>query len=181
MAKIGIYSGVFDPVHDGHIAFARAAIASDKVDTVYFMLEVNPRRKHQVTDAVHRRAMLTAALQDELNLELLDASQPTLSVRDTLPWLTQQFGDADLCVMMGSDLFVYLQSWPDYQQLRRSVSFGVAVREGQTVDESKLTNTDWVIPSPLPTTSSSQIRVGASQHTPQAVRDYITTHRLYAY
>lgn len=178
-STVGIYSGVFDPVHDGHLAFARQAVVLGKVDVVYFMLEVNPRRKHLVTDASHRRAMLEAALRDEPNLSLLDSDQPTLSVHDTLPWLLKRFNGADLCVMMGSDLFVYLESWPDYPALRRAVSFGVATREGQGVDETKLSDKDWVIPSPLPLVASSLVRSGDHTHTPQAVRDYIRAHQLY--
>lgn len=180
MRKIGIYSGVFDPVHDGHIAFAEAAITQHKVESVYFMLEVNPRRKHSVTKTKHRLAMLELALRGKENLFVLSSNESQLSVADTLPFLTTRFPNAQLCLMMGSDLYNFVETWADYPLLRSTVSFGVAVRSGDTISETTLSDGDWVIASPLPSVSSSRIRSNASKDVPTEVGKYIESHRLYA-
>lgn len=180
MAIIGIYSGVFDPIHNGHIAFAEAAVRGGKVDSVYFMLEARPRRKHTVTETRHRLAMLEIALQGEENLFVLSPKEAQLSVAETLPFLTSQFPDANLCLMMGSDLYNFVETWPDYPLLRSEVSFGVAVRSGDTIKETALEDGDWVIASPQPSVSSSSIRNNASNDVPAAVGKYIETNKLYA-
>jgi nicotinate-nucleotide adenylyltransferase len=43
--NIGIYAGTFDPVHDGHIAFAKAAISKANLDKVVIVAEKEPYRK----------------------------------------------------------------------------------------------------------------------------------------
>lgn len=42
MSRIGIYSGSFNPVHAGHIAFALQALESANLKTIYFLPERRP-------------------------------------------------------------------------------------------------------------------------------------------
>jgi nicotinate-nucleotide adenylyltransferase len=179
MKTVGIYSGVFDPIHDGHIAFAEKALQLGKVDEVYFLLEAAPRRKRNVTPVQHRQAMLELALADKPKLDTLVLEQAQFSVVDTLPWLQSHFPDTQLCLLMGSDLFAFVETWPNYPLLRDAVSFGVAIREGGRVDRQKVSTNDWVIDSPLPAVSSSQIRSETSKQTPAGVLRYINTNKLY--
>jgi cytidyltransferase-like protein len=53
MKHIGIYPGSFDPVHEGHFAFAKAALETGRLDTVIFLPEMKPRGKPQVTPSNH--------------------------------------------------------------------------------------------------------------------------------
>ncbi|MBP7807130.1 adenylyltransferase/cytidyltransferase family protein [Candidatus Saccharibacteria bacterium] len=180
--KIGLYSGVFDPIHNGHIAFAELALQQGRVDQVYFMVEPQPRRKQNVTSLEHRLAMVEAATKDKPKLNVLSIDQPTFSARQTLPLLQATFPGASLCLLMGSDLFGFVEAWSDYAQLRPAVSFGVARRRSDTVDESKLVPGDWLVDSPHPHVSSSQIRssVAASQDVlPQDAINYLVQNKLY--
>ncbi|HEU5121705.1 MAG TPA: adenylyltransferase/cytidyltransferase family protein, partial [Candidatus Saccharimonadales bacterium] len=68
MRRIGIYSGTFDPVHYGHIAFAASAIRACNLDEVVFLPEPQPRYKAGVTDIAHRLALLTMATAAQSNL-----------------------------------------------------------------------------------------------------------------
>jgi nicotinate-nucleotide adenylyltransferase len=45
MARIGVYSGTFDPAHSGHLAFATAAVDECGLDLLYMLVEENPWRK----------------------------------------------------------------------------------------------------------------------------------------
>jgi nicotinate-nucleotide adenylyltransferase len=48
MKKIGIFAGTFDPIHEGHVAFAQAVLADLSLDKIYFLPERQPRRKTNV-------------------------------------------------------------------------------------------------------------------------------------
>ncbi len=179
---IGVYSGVFDPIHNGHVAFAQQAIEQGKVDEVYFIVESQPRRKQNVTPYEHRFTMAEIATRDKLKLNVLSVDQSTFSTSQTLPFLQATFPEATLCLLMGSDLFDFVESWPDYNVLRRSVTFGVARRHDETVDHHKLNATDWMIDSPHPHISSSLVRNSAISHEtalPRAVASYLSQTKLY--
>ena len=55
--RVGIYSGVFDPVHKGHLGLAEAALNLGLVDKVYLLVEKEPRHKQDVSDYQHRLSM----------------------------------------------------------------------------------------------------------------------------
>ena len=80
MSKVGIFSGTFDPVHAGHIAFALEAMESAGLDKVYFLPESMPRRKSGVTHYAHRLAMLELALKPYNKLSILELPDKQFSV-----------------------------------------------------------------------------------------------------
>jgi nicotinate-nucleotide adenylyltransferase len=63
----GILGGTFDPVHLGHLALAREALAALDLDHVLFVPNAEPphKRTQVITAAHHREAMLTLALASE--------------------------------------------------------------------------------------------------------------------
>src|SRR5258706_12226030 len=98
---IGIYSGTFDPVHPGHIAFAREALQTCKLDEVIFLPEQTPRGKEAVTDLSHRIALLERALADEPNMRILKLQSPQFTVADTLPEIHNLLGTTRLTRLIG--------------------------------------------------------------------------------
>lgn len=126
--RIGIISGSFDPVHKGHIAFALSAAETAELDMVYFAPEVHPRRKPQVSHIGHRLAMLRLALRPYKNLEVLDLPDRYFLPKVTLPRLLQRFPNARLVLLMGSDLFEHMASWPHVELLLPQVGLLVGAR-----------------------------------------------------
>ncbi len=64
---IGILGGTFDPIHDGHLALAREALAELDVEQLLFVPNADPPHKQdqRVTAAVHREAMVALAIAGE--------------------------------------------------------------------------------------------------------------------
>lgn len=133
--KIGIYSGTFDPVHEGHISFAEEALKRCGLDKVFFLAEPRPRRKQGVRALEHREAMLTLAVKDNPRLGMIRLEQAHFSVEGTLPKLQARFEGAQMHFMMGEDVFAHLNSWPHVEDLLRNSRFIVGIREG---DESQV-------------------------------------------
>ena len=179
--RIGIYSGIFDPVHHGHLSFARKALHELGLDKVYFMVEPQPRRKTGQSDIRHRLNMMWLALRDQPAMELLDSGHQTFSVGETLPWLEEKFKDAELYLLMGSDRFKKLPGWPGFDSLKNRVKFVVGQRSDDDSQQVPIDHTP--VQTVLPELASSQIRTMPVHQLPAAVpamvSQYIQAQGLY--
>lgn len=179
--KIGIYSGTFDPVHHGHLAFAQRALHDLGLDKVYFLVEPVPSHKKAASSIRHRLNMMWLALQDYPELELMTGEQQKFSVAETLPWLEQKFKDTELHLLMGTDLFKHVHTWPGFESLQSRMKLAVGQR-GQ--DSRALSSVDHQpISTQLGDISSSVVRsLKADQLdglVPETVAQYINSHGLY--
>jgi nicotinate-nucleotide adenylyltransferase len=195
MAAIGIFSGTFDPVHSGHIAFCRAAVQAATLEKVVLLPEAAPRGKSPVTSLAHRRAMLELATAADPHLEVLTLPDKRFSVARTLPRLQQLFAGHKLSLLVGSDVVqTFAHRWPGLETLLAEMELIIGLRAGDTASTveglleavqramPKLTLRYRLLDSPYAQAASSQIRsVGAvPAHLPPPVTAYIAAHRLYA-
>lgn len=183
---IGIFGGTFDPVHNAHLAMARAALDELEPEKILFMPTGAPRyRQPAIASGEHRVAMLQAALKDEPRYEI-DARElaPGASgyTVDTLRELRLELGaDTPLWLLMGADQYGKLDSWHRPQDVRKLAKIGVFERPGWTLSDPEVK----IIPLPLMNISSSEVRArlargeDVSDAVPPAVANYITLHGLY--
>lgn len=116
MRKIGIYSGTFDPVHVGHIAFATEAAREAQLERVVFMPERSPRGKSNVAPLSVRIAQLEEALKDTQH-GVYQAMASTFTINNTLKELEALYLQEELHFLMGSDIVPSLARWPDIKSL----------------------------------------------------------------
>ena len=184
--KVGILGGTFDPVHNAHLAMARAALDHLKLDKVLFMPTGSPRyRTPAVASGAHRVAMLRLACADN-NLYEIDARElgPGASgyTLDTLKELRLELGpDAELWLLLGADQYVKLDTWHRPDDVKRLAKIGVFSRPGATLQGDAP-----VIPMPPMKVSASEIRARVARGedisalVPPAVARYIEKEGLYA-
>lgn len=137
--RIGFFSGTFDPIHKGHIAFALQALEAAELDTVYFMPEAKPRRKDGVTHYSHRVAMLKIALKPYKNLRAFEVPDKQFSVQKTMPRLKARFKGDELLLLIGSDAAMHMSNakeWPGAVDMLKSFGLIVGLRGG--VDEKNV-------------------------------------------
>ena len=72
--RIGIYGGTFNPLHNGHIALAKAFLAQAGLDEVWFVVSPqNPFKKNDVLlDDNLRLEMVEGALNGEERMKVSD-------------------------------------------------------------------------------------------------------------
>lgn len=190
--RIGIFSGVFDPVHAGHVGFALAAAKEAQLDDVYFLIEAQPRRKTDVTHIAHRLAMAKLALAPYPQLKLLELPDKQLSVAKTLPRLNQRFPDAELVFLAGADTLEHMPQWPLIGRLMQQMGLAVGAKGliGKQQINSLIKNLPiqpkelLTIKSPSPNISSKNIRLAvqsgnAAEGMLPSVLSYIKKHWLY--
>lgn len=133
---VGIYSGTFDPVHPGHIAFAVEALRACGLAEVVFLPEQTPRNKQNVTDITHRIDLIKKATSGASGLRVVRLESPQFTVKNTLPELQSLFGDTELTLLVGSDVVrTFLHSWEDLGTLLRKVRLAIGIRANDDVQE----------------------------------------------
>jgi nicotinate-nucleotide adenylyltransferase len=190
MKRIGIYAGTFDPVHNGHIGFALRALEGAKLDEVIFFPEKRPREKDEVTDLQHRFELLVRAVApyEGLGVRLLSPEQ--FCVRGTMPELRAMFDDAQMCMLIGSDVVkTFPDRWTNLDELFADVELVIGLRKGDTSKALKKVLRDLdvkvkprfsFVDSPLAAANSTRIRRGdVVRDMPPSVSRYIEQHHLY--
>lgn len=126
--RIGILAGTFDPVHKGHISFALQAMEAAGLDKVLFVPEPRPRHKQDVTHQSHRIEMLKLATKAYPKLDVLELPDKQFTVATSLPRLIKKYPDAQLLMLIGTDVLGHISVWPNTRQLLKKVGLVVAVR-----------------------------------------------------
>ncbi|PKM15335.1 MAG: nicotinic acid mononucleotide adenylyltransferase [Gammaproteobacteria bacterium HGW-Gammaproteobacteria-2] len=133
------YGGTFDPVHLGHVALARAAVASLRAEVRLVPAANPPHRDLPSASAEHRARMLSLAIAGEPGLCVdereLRRGGPSYSVLTALE-LREQLGEhAPLGMLLGADAFIGLPSWRLWRELIALVHLVVAVRPGYPLEQ----------------------------------------------
>lgn len=197
MKKIGIYAGTFDPIHNGHIAFAQVALDAG-LEKVMFLVEPRPRRKQGVRALEHRLAMVNLAIQDQPKMGSIILEQARFTAHETIPLLQNRFKGYQLVLLFGDDVIAHIAhhiaDWPHIDELAASVELMVAARQddAEALKEtfniikktSGLTFVYTFVEPSYPDVSSSRIRLELKKRQqPTAIAEkvwqYIRSHRLY--
>ena len=197
--RVGVFGGTFDPVHNGHLAAARAAASAAKLDEVIFVPVGDPgHRQPPVASAAQRLAMLNLALAADASSD----KSPVFSVSDidaerdgqtfsvnTLTDIRAARPDVALFFILGADAYARFDTWRNPQRIRELAQLLVVERalpsgaEISTPDEAA-----GIIKAPLHgyDISASDIRSRCQRGdsianlVAPAVADYIADHGVYA-
>jgi nicotinate-nucleotide adenylyltransferase len=119
--KIGILGGSFDPIHNGHIAMAHAAMVQLGLDEVIFIpAHRNPlKEKGPHSSARDRLEMVRLAIANEPKFAVSDQEiyrkGPSYTI-DTLDEL-HAVRPADYWLIMGIDSVIRFYEWRNYRRL----------------------------------------------------------------
>lgn len=188
---IGIFGGSFNPVHNGHIAVARAAVSSGLVGKVLMVLSpLNPLKEHpeQLVADADRLAMLRRACAPYPELEACDVElsmpRPSYTV-DTMHRLRGIYPTARLRLIIGADNLACFDRWRAWEELLRDYAPVVYPREGYPLPANAAEHGFTPLDAPLFPVSSTEIRamIAAGTSTgsliPDEVASYIRSHALY--
>ena len=178
--------GTFDPVHNAHLAMARAALEQLALDRVLWVPTGAPGyRKPPVASAADRLAMLRLALRDEKGFSIDErelSPQASGYTVDTLRALRRELGEAaELYLLLGGDQYAAFASWREPGEVARLARLAVFPRPGFALGERNVKTLDL----PPMQVSGSDIRARAARGerldalVPPAVANYIERHGLY--
>ena len=191
MKRVGLFGGTFDPVHNAHVALARSALAGLQLDEVRWVPAGQPwQKERQITDAVHREAMVRLAIAGEPRF-VLDRTeverQGSSFTLDTVRELQAALPGNAWVLLIGQDQYAGLHTWNGWQELLSRVTLAVANRPGvaPVVHPDVLRFPHRSVPLAMLDISSTDIRRRTlegrdiSTLVPAAVAGYIDNHALY--
>ena len=125
MRRIGIYGGSFNPPHLGHVLAARNARALLRLDEILFIPAAIPPHKAVAggsPDGETRLALTELAIAGEPGMSVsrieLDRPGPSYTV-DTLRALRESYGQDELFLLMGTDMFLSFFQWREPEAIAK--------------------------------------------------------------
>lgn len=201
--KIGIMGGTFNPVHNGHLALAKAAFQQQPLDELWFMPSGRPA--HKATDellpASERLLMVQLALEELPRFKAssfeIDRSGFTYTA-DTMEALAQQYPNTEFYFILGGDSFMKFQNWVKPDVISAHACLLAAGRNGYSQDallkQVEYLNRQFgtkarLLDLPDMPISSQQIRILCAKQNyeeltamvPNKVLQYIMEHKLWKF
>ena len=125
----GLYGGVFDPPHDGHVALARAAIEHFDLQQLLVLVIVDPGHKPAELQFEKRFELARLAFSDLPRTEVHPEGHAyTVDALRAHERRENRFGDPAFFV--GADEFVDFLSWKDPNGVLELTRLAVATRPG---------------------------------------------------
>ncbi len=207
---VGVLGGTFDPIHHGHLRSALELSEALVLAQLRLMPSAQPpHRELPGCSAQQRAAMVEMAVASEprlsCDLRELRREGPSFTIDSLIELRRELADDESLCLIMGCDALLELDSWHRWQELLDWAHVVVIARPGWRLPERGPV-AQWIKTHALPGVSgiterpaggvliselrllpisSTEIRAKlASGHSvrylmPESVLDYITTHKLY--
>jgi nicotinate-nucleotide adenylyltransferase len=120
----GLYGGVFDPPHNGHVALARAAVEHFDVQQLLVLVVVDPGHKNVELPFEARYRLAHLAFDGLPRTQLHPEGHPRTV--DAL----RKHHFADAIFLIGADEFAAFPTWKDPDEVLRRTRLGVATRPG---------------------------------------------------
>jgi nicotinate-nucleotide adenylyltransferase len=178
----GILGGTFDPVHNAHLAVARAALEQLRLERVLWMPTGAPKyREPARTPATHRVAMLKLAIEGEPRYAIDERELAPGHSGYTLDTLKSLGGKPVL--LLGADQYAKFETWHRWREILELASIAVFARPGWPVPDSRA---QFVPMEPIDISASDiRARVARGESiaglVPEAVQSYIERQRLYGH
>jgi len=162
--NIGVFGGVFNPIHIGHLILAQSALEEFKLDKVIFVPSGNPPHKDTgIIECRHRFKMIELAISDNSKFAVSDIeckTGTTTYTYQTLQEIEKRYPSSTIHFILGSDALKEIRTWKNWEDLLLRYNFLVTERAGSKIDsiEKDMISKARIIDMPHIDISSSQIR-----------------------
>ena len=186
--RLAIYGGTFDPIHNAHLAVAKAAADRWELQKVLLIPAGLPPHKFSGTRASYAdryRMVELACIEDcRFQASLLEAGEFRSYSIHTIQKVAANLTSADeLYFIIGADAFAEIETWYRWKEVMEAVRFIVVSRPGHTYTIPAGATVHCLDDLDLPVSSSAiraRIALGfIDVPVPATVLHYIEIRRLY--
>ena len=199
MERIGIYGGTFNPPHVGHIRAAVQAAETLNLDQLILIPDrIAPHKEIPSGSPTPQQRLemvqIAAKPYPKLTVSDIELRREAISYSYiTVEQLRQEYPDAKLYLLMGTDMFLSFLSWKNPERILAQVTLAVLYRgekgeaeriEAQMETIRGLGGDAVLVKNDVVNISSTQMRRllafrCAGELLPEGVLDYIREHRFY--
>ncbi len=182
--RIGLFGGAFNPIHNGHMAVAKAAIKEAQLDKLILIPTGNaPHKKETQILRCDRLQMVKEAIKNEAKMLVSDYEINRKEVNysaDTVQYFKSIYPDDELFFIIGDDSYNQLDSWYEPQRITERSTLLVFPREGAVVEPPAIAiNMEKVEVSSSDIREKIKMGKDFRKLLPKAVFDYIIKGNLY--
>jgi nicotinate-nucleotide adenylyltransferase len=187
--RLAIFGGTFDPIHEAHLAVARAAADRFHLDRVLFVIAARPPHKSGKACASYqdrvRMVDLACGVDPRFEASRLEEHTERSYSIDTIEKVRSAIVPGDeLFFLIGADAFAEITTWRRWEDVLRSVIFIVVSRPGHQYAIPQGARVERLDQLDRPESSSEIRRALAAGERPSGVPDrvieHIQQHGLYA-
>ena len=138
--KIGIMGGTFNPIHNGHLSLADAALKQYHLDEIWFMPSGLPAHKanDELLSSEKRFLMVQLAIKDTDKFKAssfeIDRAGYTYTA-DTMVALAKEYPKAEFYFIIGGDSLMKFHKWVKPEVISAHTSLLAAGRNGYSKEE----------------------------------------------
>jgi len=187
--KIGLYFGSFNPIHIGHLIIANFFINETELKKVWLIVSPqNPLKKNNnLLNEYDRLHLARLSTEEDNRITVSDIEfnlpRPSYTV-ETLIYLQEKYPKHEFSIIMGSDSFMNLNKWKNYEKIIKGYQIYIYKREGFEIDNTISANIK-IVNTPILQISATYIRelikAGKSIRylVPENVREEIESRKFY--
>lgn len=186
--KIGLWGGCFNPISNTHISLAINVLEDLKLDKIYFVPVGDYYEKSNLEKAEHRYNMIKLAINGikKLNVDDIELKSKTkLYAKDAFSILERKYINKDIYFIMGSDNFIKMPNWKDYDEIIKKYKYIVINRKKYEINKNLKENIIYYNPKQLDLVNSTEIRKSIKnkekieKYINKEVYNYIMKNELY--
>ena len=161
--NVAIFSGSFNPIHNGHLEIAREVLKQGAADELWFLVSPqNPLKKNSdLMDEKKRLKLVELAIEDESGMKASDFEfhlpRPSFTIR-TLESLRITYPMHQFKLLIGGDNLAIIHKWIEYQRIIKEFGLIVYPRPGFEDKVSAPIPNITFISAPLIDISATEIR-----------------------
>ncbi len=145
MKRRAFYGGSFDPVHNGHVAVARALLDQFALDEFTFVpaFHAPHKRRTKPTSAFDRFGMLCLVTKDDpaMLVSKMEIEMPERPYSvETLERLNTTFTTDEIFFVMGADSWTEITAWREWERVLTMANHIVVTRPGTEIGFSHVTD-----------------------------------------
>ncbi|RKY84868.1 nicotinate (nicotinamide) nucleotide adenylyltransferase [candidate division KSB1 bacterium] len=192
--SIGVFGGIFNPIHTGHLIICEFVKEEIKLDKILFVPTAVPPHKNSqnIISIEHRISMVNLAINKNKNFDIYRKEAQINRVSftiDTIKQISEDFnaGKENIYLIIGEDNYYNLDTWKEPDKIVRICNVVVVPRglSEKNKMENRFRKYCIFLDTPIIDISSTlvrnRIRKGKSIKylVPEEVEEYILKHRLY--
>lgn len=162
MKKVGIFGGLFDPPHIGHLITALDALTELNLDEIWFLVSYNPPHRNENAPFEKRLKMVELSLKNFNKFKpcaiekklALEKSYSLFVIKE----IKKRFPDHNFWFLIGSDQFKKFKEWYKPEEVVKEVKVVVLKRGEEDLSQYPFSENVLFLKNRCIEVSSSEIR-----------------------